>query len=67
MCVIPELRGLRQEDRKFKVILGYIASLRLAWNAETFSKSQNKIFASHYHCEFSHKDVILGLGMLPGR
>jgi hypothetical protein len=30
--VIPELARRGQEDQKFKVILSYIVSLRLAWS-----------------------------------
>jgi hypothetical protein len=31
MPVIPELQRQKQEDSEFKVILGYIVSLGLAW------------------------------------
>lgn len=44
MCVIPAFRRLKHKIRKLKVIiLGYLASPRVAWNTKTLSKIQNKI------------------------
>lgn len=39
---IPARRTWSQEDRKLKVILGYVTSSRSSWACETLSQKQNE-------------------------